>query len=233
MKSTIDWRVLRKHFLASFVGAAALSILCWAFWFVVESSRGRISALAFKYDYILNTIAVGLWWCICAWMSLRSSHILHAFGVVTGLTWGTVFLVTVVNFIQGGDEVSEWLPIMIHGALVVPVVTMVSVLPFWYFGKRRNDWTARRTKYRLKIALITPFVLIGVYCATFSCYWFLSPSKVTMWQGKMMREVSFRTSIHRYWRPALWFVERVCKYENYEQGGDDYIFRKFLDSPNS
>jgi hypothetical protein len=232
MKSVVDWRIIRKHFLISFVGAMLFAILFCCFWFVIGSSGGRIAIIAFKYDHLLNAVAVGLLWCVCAGMSLRSTHILHVFAVASGLTWGTVFALTADDFIQNRDEVSFWLPALIHGSLVIPVIATVTVLPFWYFGRRRHNWNVRRTNYCLKIALITPLLLIGVYSATFSCYWILSQSKVTASQGRKMRKVSFQTSIHDYWRPAFWFVERVCRYEDYEKGGDDYIFRKFLDTAN-
>jgi hypothetical protein len=184
----------------------------------------------------LQVIAVGLLWGICAWRSLQFVHVLHVFAATTGLTWGIVISLSVANFIENSDEVSGWLPTMIHGALVMPVITTVTVLPFWYFRKRRDDWSAKHMGHCLKIAIITPLVLIGVYTATFSCYWFLSPSDVTVWQGRKAREVSFRTSIPVYWRPAFWFVERACRYENYQFAGgiyyNIYVFTKFLDSPN-
>jgi hypothetical protein len=90
---------------------------------------------------------------------------------------------------------------------------------------------------RLKIAISTPLILIGIYVGTFSCYWFLSPSKVTMWQGRTVREVSFQTRFDSTWRPAFWFVEHVGGYFNYQYAGgiesDIYIFTKFLDTPNN
>jgi hypothetical protein len=231
MKSSVGWLILAKRFPVSFFAGVLFAILFWTFWFVVDSCGGRIAVIAYKYDDILTDIAFVAMWCGCAWMSLKSTHVLHVFAVPIGLTWGTVFSMAVDNFNHNRDEMSDWLPIMVHGALVIPVVTSLTVLPFWYFGKRRHDWDVRRMNYCLKIALVTPLFLIGVYSATFSCYWFLSRSEVRVWQGTTTREVHFRTRIYGFWRPAFNVVERVWKYENYETGCDDHVFSKSLDKP--
>jgi hypothetical protein len=94
-----------------------------------------------------------------------------------------------------------------------------------------------RREHGLKIAIGTPFVLIGIYIGTFSCCWFLSPSQVILRQDRKVREVSFRTIDDGIWRPAFWFVEHVSGYENYQyaagmENGDIYVFTKFLDEPN-
>jgi hypothetical protein len=92
-------------------------------------------------------------------------------------------------------------------------------------------------KRRLKIAISTLLILIGIYIGTFSCCWFFSPSKMTVWQGRKVREVSFQTSFDRTWRPAFWFVKHVGGYFNYQYAAgsdyDVYIFTKFLDTPKN
>jgi hypothetical protein len=95
-----------------------------------------------------------------------------------------------------------------------------------------------RREHGLKIAIGTPLALIGIYIGTFSCCWFLSPSQVTLWQGRKVHEVSFRAIDDRIWKPAFWFVEHVCGYENYQyaagmENGDIYVFTRFLDAPDT
>jgi len=224
--SFIDWRFLRRHFLISFVGVLIFAIIFY-------SVRYFIS---WNHQGFLEVAVPGFLFCICAWRSSQSINILQVFVATAGVIWGTVLSLSVANFIEDADHVPGWLPTMIHGSLIMPVVATVTVLPFWYFGRRLPDWNIRGASYCLKIALITPLVLIGVYTVTFACYWFLSPSQVTAWQGKRLREVSFKTSIPEYWRPAFWSVECIFKYENYQSAGGVYydilVFRKFLDSPN-
>lgn len=218
---------LLKHFLISLFAGLIFFVTAFCFtyfisWFPPRSGPGGA------------IIGIALF-CICAWRSGKSVHILHVFVATAGVIWGGVFSASVASFLHN-DEEFGWLPMMIHASLVMPVVTAVMTLPFWYFGKRRHDWNIRGANYCLKIALITPLVLVAAYTVTFSCYWLLSPSRVTMFQGKKVREVSFKTTLPDCWNPGFWFVERVCKYQ--ETGIADgryyvgYGFMKILDSPN-
>jgi hypothetical protein len=127
-RSSVDWRFLRKHFLISFVGAVLFAVVIYFCCdFVSESHQG-----------VLLIAGAVLLWCVCAWRSLRCVHILHIFGVAAGLTWGFLFSMSAAISIQNG-HVSVWWPTMIPGLLLIPVVATVTVLPFWYFGRRRHD----------------------------------------------------------------------------------------------
>jgi hypothetical protein len=124
----VDWRFMRKHFLVSFVGALLFAIVIYfGCDFVSESHQG-----------ILLIIAAGLLWCVCAWSSSRLSRISYVVAVAAGLTWGFLFSLSAAISIQNG-HVSVWWPTMIPGLLLTPVVATVTVLPFWYFGRRRHD----------------------------------------------------------------------------------------------
>lgn len=123
--SSVDWRSMRKHFLISFFGALLFAVVIYFGGDFVAESR----------QVILLIIAAGLLWCVCAWSSSRLSHILYVVAVAAGLTWGFLFSMSAAISIQNG-RVSVWWPAMIPGLLLIPVAATVTVLPFWYFGKR-------------------------------------------------------------------------------------------------
>ena len=127
IQSTIDWRLLRKHFLISFGGALLFAIIIYfGCDFINERHQG-----------ILLIAAAVLLWCVCAWKSLRSGHILYVPAVAAGLTWGFLIALTAAISIQNG-RVSVWWPTMIPGLLLIPPVATITVLPFWFFSRRRG-----------------------------------------------------------------------------------------------
>jgi hypothetical protein len=126
-KSQIDWLSLRTHFVISFASSLLFAVVIYfGCNFVNDSHQG-----------ILLAAAAGLLWCICAWRSLHSTHILHIFTVAAGLTWGFLLSMSAAISIQNHRDSINW-PTMIPGLLLIPVFATITVLPFWYLGKKRE-----------------------------------------------------------------------------------------------
>ena len=73
-----------------------------------------------------------------AGVALRHVPLLDVVAVSVGLTWGFLFsLSAAVNIHNGRDSVYR--PTMIPVLLLIPLAATISVLPFWFFAKRRNS----------------------------------------------------------------------------------------------
>jgi len=215
--TSIDWRLLRRQFLTAFAGAVLFDIV-----FLLVSYRVSSNILVITAAFLL--------FCIFAWRSSQSSHLMCVCMTTTGLSWGIMVAESVFLAIEDGAEAQYWVPTMIQGALVIPIITTAAVLPFWYFGRRRCDWHVKPMTYCFKSAMVTPVVLIGIYILTFSCYWFLSPSELVVSHERKLRQVEFQTIMSKYWCPGFWFVTHFCGYENSTEAGgwcyEIYVFIK-------
>ena len=130
--SSVNWRFMRKYSLISFIGGSLLAIAIYFSCNFVSESHEKI------YQNVSLLISAGFLWCICLWRSLRSAYILEILAVAAGFTWGFLFSLTGAISIQNG-RVSVWWPTMIPGLLLIPLIATVTVLPFWYYGKKRHN----------------------------------------------------------------------------------------------
>jgi hypothetical protein len=221
-QNSINWRLLQKECVALFFGAILFTAAFVAIIGYIDS----------RYYDILLLIFAFFGWSVCAWKSFHAIHVLHVLAAAASLTWGITFWSLIKD---GGDNVFLPFPYIVRNILVIPVITTITVLPFWFFGKRRYDWKTGRTELSLKMAIITLLTLIVVYILTFSSCWFFSHKETSEWRGKKVRDVLFETSIGEFWEPAFWFVEHFSKYQRYsfgdEPGYQTLVFRKVIDAP--
>jgi len=123
-----DRRLLRRRFILAFVGALLFAVVVFfATGFCREEHQG-----------IVLLSAAGLLWCICAGVALRRIRLLDVFSVAVGLTWGFLFSLSAAISIQNGRDSVNW-PTMIPGLVFIPLAVTGTVLPFWFFSKRRHN----------------------------------------------------------------------------------------------
>jgi hypothetical protein len=123
-----DLRVLGKRFGCSFIGAMLFAVLVFfGCGLVPEHLQG-----------VLLIGATVVLWCECAWVGFRALSILDLLVVAIGLTWGFLFSMSVAISIQNHRDSINW-HTMLPGLVFIPVIATVTILPFWYLGRRRHN----------------------------------------------------------------------------------------------
>jgi len=123
--------MIRKRFFIAFVGSLLFAVLIF---FATGFFREQ-------YHGIVLLSAAGLLWFICAGVALRRIPLLDVIVVAAGLAWGFLFALSAAISIQNGRVSVNW-PTMIPGLLLIPFAVAVTVLPFWFFSRRRHNDTA-------------------------------------------------------------------------------------------
>jgi hypothetical protein len=74
-------------------------------------------------------------WVACAWIGWRRAPFAELVAAVVGLVWGLMITFPVLVGTEDTKLVINWPKLMV-GFLVVPLLVLITVLPFWFMGKK-------------------------------------------------------------------------------------------------
>jgi len=122
-----NWRPICKRFTEAFLVACFFGVLVFfATGFFREERHG-----------IVLLSGAGFLWCVYAGFALRRAALLDIFAVGAGFAWGFLTYLSAAISIQNRRVSINW-PNMIPGLLIIPFAVAITVLPFWFLGRRRR-----------------------------------------------------------------------------------------------